>query len=190
MFGIIRSTLLAFAIGCVIGFSSGFYVKHQFALAKLNGVITEQRKEDAHAVANMRAKEATLQAQLDETRARIESIQKEVKPNVIYRKPAVAKPVATVVPSATSAPDIPVCPDVADGADYFLDIDTVRMLDTARAGPTGPASWLDAEGEAAADISLTDFIYNDLEVVGMYHDLALRHDSLVDWVDDLINKQK
>ena len=37
--------------------------------------------------------------------------------------------------------------------------------------------------------SVADLIDNDLQVVGLYHELAKRHAKLVDYVDSLITKQ-
>lgn len=73
-----------------------------------------------------------------------------------------------------------------------LDRLTVRVLNDARtnaapaeAGGTSPGA--DAEGEATANAPTTitgaDFADNDLEVVRLYHELATRHNGLVDWVN-------
>jgi hypothetical protein len=37
--------------------------------------------------------------------------------------------------------------------------------------------------------TVTEFVDNDLDVVSMYHALATYHDSLVDWVQSLIDGQ-
>lgn len=71
-----------------------------------------------------------------------------------------------------------------------LDEWTVRLLDDARANRPadtangGAARASDAEGPAAAalaPITGAEFASNDLEVVRLYHDLAQRHNELVDW---------
>jgi hypothetical protein len=73
-----------------------------------------------------------------------------------------------------------------------LDAFTVGVLNDARRnapGPTpgGAAPGADAEGQAAAsaptNITGRLFADNDLEVVRLYHELATRHDGLVDWVN-------
>lgn len=73
-----------------------------------------------------------------------------------------------------------------------LDRLTVRVLNDARtnAAPAeagGTSAGADAEGEASADAPTTitgaDFAGNDLEVVRLYHELATRHNGLVDWVN-------
>ena len=75
-----------------------------------------------------------------------------------------------------------------------LDRLTVRVLNNARANADAQtpeagssSAGADAEGEASADAPTTitgaDFAGNDLEVVRLYHELATRHDGLVDWVN-------
>lgn len=75
-----------------------------------------------------------------------------------------------------------------------LDRLTVRVLNDARtntdAAPAeagGASPGADAEGEATANAPTTitgsDFADNDLEVVRLYHELATRHNGLVDWVN-------
>lgn len=75
-----------------------------------------------------------------------------------------------------------------------LDRLTVRVLNDARtntdAAPAeagGTSTGADAEGEATANAPTTitgsDFADNDLEVVRLYHELATRHNGLVDWVN-------
>lgn len=70
-----------------------------------------------------------------------------------------------------------------------LDEHTVRLLNDARANrdwQAGSASDRDdEEGRAAAvapAVTGTAFAVNDLEVVRLYHELAARHDGLVEWV--------
>lgn len=73
-----------------------------------------------------------------------------------------------------------------------LDRLTVRVLNDARTNAAhaeagGTSAGADAEGEASADAPTTitgaDFAGNDLEVVRLYHELATRHNGLVDWVN-------
>lgn len=72
-----------------------------------------------------------------------------------------------------------------------LDRRTVGLLNDARAGlapaPGGAPAGTDAEGEATASTptAITGRIFadNDLEVVRLYHELATRHNGLVDWVN-------
>lgn len=96
------------------------------------------------------------------------------------------KPAAA--PAAESDPAIPLL------GQSVLDRLTVRVLNDARANTDaaprearGTSPGADAEGEASANAPTTitgaDFADNDLEVVRLYHELATRHDGLVDWVN-------
>ena len=98
--------------------------------------------------------------------------------------------VSTAKPAATQA----AAPDTAVPllGQSVLDRLTVRVLNDARAdaAPTearGTSPGADAEGEASTDAPTTitgaDFADNDLEVVRLYHELATRHNGLVDWVN-------
>jgi hypothetical protein len=71
-----------------------------------------------------------------------------------------------------------------------LDEHTVRLLDNARAnrddeggGAAGRADEEVRAAAAAAPVTGTEFAENDLLVVKQYHQLATRHDRLVDWVN-------
>ena len=99
-----------------------------------------------------------------------------------------ANPEQTAALAAEPDPAIPLL------GQSVLDRLTVRVLNDARAntdaqapeaGGTSPGA--DAEGEASANtptkITGADFANNDLEVVRLYHELATRHNGLVDWVN-------
>lgn len=99
-----------------------------------------------------------------------------------------ADPKHTAALAAESSPAVPLL------GQSVLDRLTVRVLNDARAntdaapaeaGGTSPGA--DAEGEASASAPTTitgaDFADNDLEVVRLYHELATRHNGLVDWVN-------
>lgn len=78
----------------------------------------------------------------------------------------------------------PVCPNPALDA-VHLDSRTVGLLNAARQGrgpeDGSPGAEADAEVETTA-VTAADLAINDAEIVWMYHDLAVRHDGLVDWV--------
>lgn len=80
-----------------------------------------------------------------------------------------------------------------------LDDGTVRMLDRARAGlrpERGAGSASDGGHEESGAFAVTapavtgrEFAENDLAVVRMYHQLATRHNDLVDWVSAQCNRR-
>lgn len=161
--------LLAGLVGLAIGGFAGFYVKSKFVKAELVDQVVEQRKEDAEAVEKMQEKEAVLQDRVEEVRVVTKTVVKEV---------------LKYVPAPTSHQESSACPDTAAGE---LTVGAVRLLNAARANTTvDTASWDDGESQAPSGVTYQEFVLNDLEVVGMYHDLAIRHDMLVDWVREQV----
>jgi len=47
----------------------------------------------------------------------------------------------------------------------------------------------DAPSDAPSGIGKAELIDSDLQVVGQYRELAVRHDSLVDWVERELARQ-
>lgn len=66
-----------------------------------------------------------------------------------------------------------------------LDHRTVGLLNAARENrspeDSGASAGADEEGGTSA-VTVADLALNDIEVVRKYHELATRHDGLVDWV--------
>lgn len=91
-------------------------------------------------------------------------------------------------PQPAADHEAPICPPAAAAV---LDAGTVGLLNAARADlPASAASAIgDEEGAPAAAASVADFIDNDLDVVRLYHELAKRHDELVDFVTDEMRKR-
>lgn len=66
---------------------------------------------------------------------------------------------------------------------WTFDVGTVRLLNAARSNDTFDATSLgDVANQAPSSVGVTEFVENDLTVVGMYHDLAIRHAALQDYV--------
>ena len=78
------------------------------------------------------------------------------------------------------------CVDIRD---FRFDVGTVRLLDAARANmpASAPATGSDAASRAPSSVGVPTFVANDLEVVRLYHELATRHNALVDYLEQ---KQK
>jgi hypothetical protein len=75
-------------------------------------------------------------------------------------------------------------------ADYRLDVGTVRLLNAARQGAgVESAGGSDEALDAPSGVGVDALIQNDLAVVKQYHDLATRHDALVDWVEQKVREQ-
>lgn len=76
-----------------------------------------------------------------------------------------------------------------DGSAYRFDIGTIRLLNAARANvpAADPTSDDDGEGRTTSTIGIEAFVANDLEIILKYHELAARHNALVDYIN---NKDK
>lgn len=86
----------------------------------------------------------------------------------------------------------PVLVEVCTAGDlYRLDVGTVRLLDAARANLPAPdaSSAGDEESGAASAVGANQLIANDLEIVKRYHELAKRHNSLVDYIEQKQREQ-
>lgn len=165
-----RNVLLAALVSLLLGTGIGYYIKAKFVAAAQKTALVELRKVDAKSVQDSTRREGKLQDRLDTTRRNAQIIQKESDPHV-YRNPKVT------------------CDAVEAGGDLFLGIRDVRLLNAARENRTAdPATWRDAEVKAPSDITVAGFVQNDLQVVEQYHDLAQRHDELVDYVNALVER--
>ncbi len=186
-----RNLLIALLTGLLVGTSLGYYVKGRFVKADRVEHIVETRKTDVRSVVAMQKSEKVLQAKVESTRTNIDNIRKEVKRHETHVRVPAKRSKANGTVDAGQVPESSGSnSSTSDGCQRVLNDRTVGLLNAARADkPVDPASWLDGEGEAPSLVTDEDFIDNDLEIVGMYHDLSKRHDTLVDWVSDLIAKQ-
>ncbi len=91
-----------------------------------------------------------------------------------------------------SQPQEPTANDAHPSPDssWQLDVGTVGLLNAARANTDPDTAGLgDAESQAPSGIGAEEFIDNDLEIVRLYHELAERHNALVDYVEEQMRKQ-
>lgn len=66
---------------------------------------------------------------------------------------------------------------------WTFDGATVRLLNNARRNEAVDTTTSDnATNQTATNITVSKFVENDLDVVAMYHDLAVRHKALQDYV--------
>lgn len=68
---------------------------------------------------------------------------------------------------------------------WVFDIGTIGLLNSARSNDPNPTTASDdALSETASTVTVKDFVSNDLAVVDQYHDLALKHEALQDYIRD------
>lgn len=184
MLSSLRNVILALLVGLLVGGFGGYYTKGKFTEADVVRRTVELRKADVVAVDQMQMAEKRLQENISSSEENVQKIRKEIKRHVPFVQTPTAKP--EVDAGAGKVVDLREagCPE------RTLSVGVAGMLNAARAGRSfDPAAWSNAESEAPSGITDQDFIDNDLEVVGQYHDLAKRHDALVDWVSQTVLKQ-
>jgi hypothetical protein len=153
--------------------------------ARTRASIAEERVANA---ADAKVREDALSARLAQQKGRADAAQIALSG---YLQKQAAKPYVQVpLLNENGTPNEAYQPPLLGQS--VLDDFTVSLLDDARANRTrsqdGSAAGI-GNGEvkaatpAAPPVTGGEFAENDLQVVGLYHDLAARHDQLVDWVN-------
>lgn len=138
-----------------------------------------------------RERNEVLKQELDETRAQADARITQLTNHLAKQ----AQNHKKATQDASPNPHAPAAGSPAQGDPVLLgaavlDELTVRLLDDARANRPaqeagGAADGGDEEGRAAATptaVTGGQFAINDLMVVRQYHELAARHDTLVEWI--------
>lgn len=185
------NTFYAIVVSAVLAFCAGFYTKGKFDTADKVEQVVEVRKADAVSVNDAGKRDAKVEAKIEKNASDDKRAKKEI---TRYVKPRAPQPVASCKEGgsgpAQAGPAEPPARQVV-AADDVLPVGAVRVLDGARDGTLDRAAPIgDEEGRAASDVAFEEFAGNDLEVVRLYKDLAARHDELVEFVNDLMRKQR
>lgn len=179
----LKNLLLTALLGLAAGFCSGYYTKAKFQEA--------DRVQVAEQVISQAAKDIVIAQEINEaivktvtkTVANSSEIRKAAAKHLAQSQPIEEKAIAEQTPQ-NAGTWIKTCPD------RTLDIFTVGLLNDARTNaPFGSSSGGYAESQTTSGVTFADFVDNDLEVVQQYHELATRHDALVDYVSGLIRNQ-
>lgn len=169
-----QNTAIAVALALIVGFGAGYYTKGQFVKADQFEAVTEARSETA----------VDIQESLKTSAATEQEVTASNQQVAVIRKAISARVQPKTQETSNEANLRPVCTGTG------LDVGTVRLLNSARDGSTlDPASLGDAASQAASGIGLPELLDSDLEVVQLYRELAVRHDTLVDYVESQIKKQ-
>lgn len=171
MFSQLRNIALAVGLALAVGFSTGFYTKGRFVQASQLEAAIDAQGQTATEIAESTQASVVLEDSIAVSNKRIATIRKKVAQTQKEANEANLK-----------TPGAPAC--VVDGA-------SVRLLNAARESQPDDraAGSSDAEGQIPAPVAVSALIDNDLEVVGLYHELAKRHDTLVEYVEKLIAEQ-
>jgi hypothetical protein len=178
----IKTLAAAVALSVGVGFCAGYYTKARFAKADQLDAVVESQREVAVDLRDSLKQSVAVEEKITASTQAVQEVRKQVVKRV---KPPTQKPAEK--PDA-DRPEAFANLRVRD--DWTLDLGTVWMLDSAREGlPFDPTRLRDGAGEASSDVGVPELIDNDLEVVQQYHELAERHNALVDYVESVIQQQ-
>ncbi|WP_374335555.1 hypothetical protein [Methyloversatilis sp.] len=177
-----RNWLIAAAIA--VAFSMGFYTSSQFEKADKVEEVKEEIKEIENAVVDSQRRDSELDARIDEGKDRSEAAKIVVRkiPVVVREVVACEEGLGAQTVDHAGQADTP-----SVDSPVYLTRGAVSVLDTARQNiDLDSSAVVDEESRKASDVTVEELIQNDLEVTRMYHELAERHDSLVDFVQSKI----
>jgi len=191
--------LLALVVSFAVGAIAGWQVKDRYTKAAQLDELAAVREVDIANVADAQAKDLALGKGIQLSRSAVASAKQEVVSYVVKR---VKIPVRVTVPAECPAPvqadkGAPEQPVVAQpearllASDDVLPVGLVRLLNDARSGTFDPSTLpSDGEGKAPSAVEAQDFIESDFDVVAEYHELAKKHDELVEYVEKLQREQR
>ncbi|PLC44588.1 hypothetical protein C0Q88_07870 [Ralstonia pickettii] len=174
-----KNLMLALIAGLLVGGAAGYYTKGQFEMAKEATQLRADKKESARGVIASTAANHALEQKVDASDKAVTAVQK-----------AVAKQLAKPVKRKDAHEESAQCVLPAGDAALPFTVGTVRLLNAAREGvAVDAAAVVDGESQAPADLAVAEFVDNDLEVVRLYHELAAKHDALVEAVEKKLKEQ-
>jgi len=176
-----KNTLIVAFLCLAIGAGAGFYLKGRLVKANQVEKVEQAIEKTADNIIEANKASEQIEEKAEETKQAVRIVTKTVVQRV-KKVEKVYECQNTEVAQASNG---------SSGAYVWnLDVGTVRMLNDARAGRTPDSTaGSDAESKAPSGLAPSQFIENDLQIVEQYHDLATRHDALVDWVNSVLMKQ-
>ena len=165
-------------VALFIGIGIGYFTKGQFVKAERTDALIESQKEIVNDV-----------IQAEKTNERVETAVAKTEQKSNVAKQTIRKiPFVVVEPGNCPANPEPEVASVSRTDDVLhLGRGAVSVLDAARENvDLDPAAISNEESRAASDVTLDEFVQNDLEVVRMYHELSERHNTLVEFVSSKI----
>jgi hypothetical protein len=195
----VPARLAALLAMLAISFGAGFFVKGQLTQAGQAKQATAALQKSAQNVVVAAAESNRIETEVAKVEANVASIKSAVAKRGVTlhpRKEPQVEPAFrndSIDVRAGSAPAL-VASGTQDacgpGTGFYLDDGTVRLLNAARQGRGVDAAGGSDEAQSApSSVGVADLIANDLDIVQMYHDLAKRHDELVDAVEKHLKDQ-
>lgn len=173
----LKNTAIAGALAFSIGLAFGYYVKSQFVKADQFSAVTEAQHQTAKDIEHSLEIDSAVETKVTALTSNVESARKAVSIRLTQPTGDAKEAQNETTPQSRSC-------------DWSLDLGTVSLLNSARAGTPVDSAFLgDATSKIPSGIEFADFADNDLQVVELYHELAARHDALVDYVESKIKQQ-
>lgn len=160
--------IAALIVAVVVGFGFGFWFNQKLVQADRTEVAEATTKAAIKEAGESSEKSNEIEVAVTANNARQAVIKDRIVERIVYKKAEYEK---------------------AECPAFAFDSDTIGLLNAARQNTDPAATGSNAEGPAFAAVGIAEFVANDLEVVRLYHELALRHDQLVDYVQSKMNKQ-
>ena len=161
--------LIGFVVAVVVTFGAGFYTAHQFDKADKVDAANAVVKEAAVSIVDSGKQSEKIEAAVHASEGKTKKIAK-----------AVIKHVTEVEKTNEKK---------CDSGSLRLDVGTVRMLNESRKDGPEPAAISDAESKTPSTIGFPELVADELEVTQLYKELATRHNALVDYVQEQVEKQ-
>lgn len=186
LFAEFKTVLIVGALALTIGFSSGYVVKGKFVAAAQVSEMKKEVKVSANNIVVSNAISAKVEDKVEAITVTATKVKSAAAKRITNQQERTANEqfAQESFHQAEHATPAAVCPA------FVFDVGTVRLLNAARQGtavePTGGS---DEALNAASGIGISKLVDNDLDIVRMYHELALRHDALVDAVELKLKEQ-
>lgn len=178
LFATFKTAIIVGAIAIVVGFGSGWATKAKFMDAAEVNELRADMRQTAVNVVEAGKQSASIESKVVVANKTSTSIQAAVQKRLTDQKDRTNETQSTAEASAFQCPA------------FVLDVGTVRLLNAARQGATVDSAGGSAEAlDAPSGIAISKLIDNDLEVVKLYKELAIRHDELVDIVEKKLKEQ-
>lgn len=172
---------------------AGMLLSAVVTLVMMNKGDAQKVTKEATAVVATAAKDVV---KASEENTRIEEKLDQGKSTASLVKSEVAaqlKPTKEIVYVQVEAPgktEKQTCPAVTGDSPIPLTARSVRLLNDLRAAKSVDLTAINpSEIQAASGLTIAEFVNNDTDVVGLYNELATRHDELVDAVVAFMKKQ-
>ena len=146
--------------------------------------------ENAKATVEAAVENQQIVQSLDEKKAEAESVKEAVLDRIPEKESKVETTKVVYRDRQVPVPVPQECSPLGRDSVMPLDVGAVRLLNDLRAAKTvdltGDAS---GESQASAGVTVAQFVSNDTDVVGMYNELAERHNRLVDKLMEFMARQ-